>query len=168
MVFKASLDGIAKAFSTVFTLLLVAVVLWQIYLFIDTPQLNSIIASVFLLAILLVPYYYHPIKYYVDAEKVIIKRPFKSVNINKKEIKNVRLVHEQEMKGTLRSFGVAGLYGYFGRYSNLKMGSMLWYATQRRNYVLIQTQDKNYILTPNNPQLFVQQLSLNKSSYNKT
>lgn len=159
MVFKASLDGIAKFFSTVFTLLIAGVILWQVYLFISSPQLNSVIASVFLLATLLIPYHHHPIKYVVEAEQVMIKRPFSDVIIDRKEIESVRVVEQQEMKGTLRSFGVAGLYGYFGRFSNLKIGSMLWYATQRRNYVLLRAQGKNYIVTPDNPREFVQQLS---------
>lgn len=160
MVFRASLDGVAKTFSTVFTLLLLGVVLWQVYLYIDSPQLNSIIASTILLAILFVPYYHHPIRYFIDSKHVIIQRPFKSARINKRKIESARILQPQEMKDTLRSFGVAGLYGYFGRFSNRNLGSMLWYATQRQNYVLIQTQDKNYILTPDNPQEFVRQLSL--------
>ncbi len=160
MVFKASLDGIAKAFSTVFTLLLVAIIVWQVYHFIQAPQLNAVIASAFLLAILLVPFYHHPIKYSISANQVIVKRPFRSVYIHRGDILSVSVLNEHDMKDTLRSFGIAGLYGYFGRYSNLKIGSMHWYATQLRNYVLIQTQDKNYILTPDNPQEFVRQLSL--------
>jgi hypothetical protein len=160
MVFRASLDGVAKVFSTVFTLLLLGVVLWQVYLYIDSPQLNSIIASTILLAILFVPYYHHPFRYYIDSGQVTIQRPFRSVRINKRKIEHVRVVQPQEMKDTLRNFGVAGLYGYFGRFSNRNLGSMLWYATQRKNYVLIQTQDKNYILTPDNPHEFVRLLNL--------
>lgn len=161
MMFKASLDRVAKAFSTVFTLLLLGVIFWQVYLFIETPQSNSVVASLFLLCILLIPYYYHPINYCIQTEQVIIRRPFKNVVVNKDEIKCARVVDQQEMKGTLRSFGVTGLYGYFGRFSNLKMGSMKWFATQRRNYVLIQTRDcKNYILTPNQPEAFIKQLNL--------
>jgi hypothetical protein len=160
MVFKASLDGIAKTFSTVFTLLLMGVVLWQVYLYIDSPQLNSIIASTILVALLLATYYHHPIKYFIDSEQVTIQRPFRSAQINKRKIESVRVLQPQEMKDTLRSFGVAGLYGYFGTFSNRNIGSMLWYATQRQNYVLIQTQDKNYILTPDNPHEFVQELKL--------
>lgn len=141
MVFKASLDGVAKAFSTVFTLLLLGVIFWQIFLFIEAPQSNSIIASLFLLGILLIPFYYHPIHYCIQAEQVIIRRPFKNIVVNRDEIESVRMVNKHEMKGTLRSFGVAGLYGYFGKFSNLELGSMLWYATQRRNYVLVKTRD---------------------------
>ena len=161
MVFKASLDGIAKVFSILFTLLLLSIVVWQIYIFYNTPQLNSVKAVLFLLAILLVPYFYHPLNYHIEAEEVVIRRPFNKVLIRRSEIESVKMVDQQDMKGTLRSFGVAGLYGYYGRFSNLKIGSMLWYATQRRNYILIQTKGSNtYILTPDKPNDFVQQLAI--------
>lgn len=162
MVFKASLDGIAKVFSILFTLLLLSIVVWQIYVFYETPQLNSVKAVLFMLAVLLIPYFYHPLNYHIGAEEVVIRRPFNKVLIRRSEIESIKIVDKQDMKGTLRSFGVAGLYGYYGRFSNLKIGSMLWYATQRRNYVSIQTKDnKIYILTPDKPNDFVQQLANN-------
>ncbi|WP_439880684.1 PH domain-containing protein [Pontibacter sp. MBLB2868] len=167
MIFKASLDGVAKAFSTVYTLLIFGVIFWQVFIFFEVPQSNSVIASLFLLGILLVPYCYHPINYCIQAERVVIRRPLKNVVIRKREIERVRMVDRHEMKGTLRSFGVAGLYGYFGKFSNLEIGSMLWYATQKRNYVLIQTRDnKHYILTPDQPEDFIQQLKLSYTTPN--
>lgn len=110
---------------------------------------------------LLVPYYFHPIAYVIEAEQILIRRPFDQVVILKNEIAEIRMVDRKEMKGTIRSFGVGGLYGYFGKFSNLKLGSMLWYATQRKNYSLIQTRNaKKYILTPDNPVDFLQQLKM--------
>jgi hypothetical protein len=158
MKFKASFDWIAKVFSTLFSLIIISIVLYQMYVFYNTRQPDSVIGSFFLLAILFVPFVYHPLNYLITGNQIIIRRPLKNVIIQKHKIGNVKIVDQQNMKGTLRSFGVAGLFGYYGRFSNLKIGSMLWFATQRKNYVLIQTNDdKNYILTPDNPNEFVKQ-----------
>jgi hypothetical protein len=158
MKFKASFDWIAKVFSTLFSLIIISIVLYQMYVFYNTRQPDSVIGSFFLLAIIFVPFVYHPLNYLITGNQIIIRRPLKNVIIQKHKIENVKIVDQQNMKGTLRSFGVAGLFGYYGRFSNLKIGSMLWFATQRKNYVLIQTNDdKNYILTPDNPNEFVKQ-----------
>jgi hypothetical protein len=53
------------------------------------------------------------------------------------------------MRGTIRTFGVGGLFGYFGKFHTPNIGHITFYATQRVNKVLIVTkQGKKIILTP--------------------
>ena len=60
------------------------------------------------------------------------------------------------MYGVIRTFGVGGLFGYYGQFYNSKIGSMTWYATRQNNTVLVRTIDnKNIVLTPDEPEKFV-------------
>jgi hypothetical protein len=72
------------------------------------------------------------------------------------DIKSIELLDKESLKGTIRTFGVGGLFGYWGKFSNNKIGVMTWYATKRENAVLITTfSNKKVLLTPDNPELFV-------------
>ncbi len=63
------------------------------------------------------------------------------------------------MKWTIRTFGVGGLFGYYGEFVNWKLGNMTWYATRRDKTVLIETvDDKKLIVTPDEPEAFIKQL----------
>lgn len=50
---------------------------------------------------------------------------------------------------TIRTFGVGGLLGYFGKFYTPQIGHMTFYATQRTNRILIvDKQGKKFLLTP--------------------
>ena len=63
---------------------------------------------------------------------------------------------KKKLSWAVRIFGVSGLFGYWGKFSNTKLGSMTWYSTRRNNAVLITTiYNKKIVLTPNEPEKFV-------------
>ncbi|MBS4044542.1 MAG: hypothetical protein KGZ59_12085 [Chitinophagaceae bacterium] len=80
------------------------------------------------------------------------------IKLLKSEIISVGQLEKEKLKGTIRTFGVGGLFGYFGKFYNNKIGVMTLYATRRSNYVLIKTSaNKKIILTPDNPEDFVKE-----------
>lgn len=80
--------------------------------------------------------------------------------MDKSQIMSAALLDEESLKGSIRTFGVGGLFGYFGKYFNRTLGSMTWYATRKDNFVLILTNDdKKIILTPNEPDKFLANLN---------
>lgn len=76
----------------------------------------------------------------------------KDVVIERNDIADIRQLAPEQLSGSIRTFGVGGLFGYFGKFSNPKLGSMTWYATRRDKAILIITNDnKRLLLTPDEP-----------------
>lgn len=61
--------------------------------------------------------------------------------------------------GSIRTFGIGGLFGYIGYFKNSILGSYKAYATNSEKAVLIETSDKPIIVTPDDPDLFVKNLN---------
>jgi hypothetical protein len=84
-----------------------------------------------------------------------------NIKILRTDIKTVEHIDKNDLKWSIRIFGVGGLFGYWGKFRNKKMGSMTWYATRRNNVVLVTTiHQKKIILTPNEPEKFVTAFNL--------
>ena len=80
---------------------------------------------------------------------MIIHRAIKNRVIKISEIIEIKTVDSNDLSGTIRTFGNGGLFGYYGKYYNSKFGNMIWYVTQRRNRILIETnQGKKIIISP--------------------
>lgn len=61
------------------------------------------------------------------------------------------------MLGSIRTFGVGGLFCYLGYFKNRVLGQYKAYATHRKRTVLLTTQDKDQIIvSPDDPDSFVQ------------
>jgi len=57
---------------------------------------------------------------------------------------------------SVRTFGVGGLFGYFGKFWNKEYGNMTWYATRRDKAIMIITKEnKKIILTPDEVEKFI-------------
>ena len=98
--------------------------------------------------------------YVLTNDNLVIHRLFNDIIIKRKDILTVREVSKIDMGLTIRTFGVSGLFGYFGKFSNSKIGKLTMYATRRNNSVLIETGTKKIILTPDNPLELVNQLKI--------
>lgn len=91
---------------------------------------------------------------------IIVNRLILPFKINRKEIAKCSIVSKKEMSGTYRTFGNGGLFGYTGYFRNTKFGNMRWFATQRKNYVLIEKSNgKKIVITPDIPEDFIEALN---------
>jgi hypothetical protein len=97
-------------------------------------------------AILLVCWLYSPAYYSINNNELIIHRPGPNRRISINTIESVHSVSKEEMNGTIRSFAVGGLFGYFGRFMVPKFGSVNVYATRMSNLILVRTRDGEKIL----------------------
>lgn len=150
----------AKVITILITALFAAIIIGQILLIKDGVKAIPIITIVSLLLIYFGTLLFKPINYSLTNNELIIHRPLKNKNIDRNKIHSVNLIDKEELKGTIRTFGVGGLFGYWGSFANKKIGAMTWYATRRNNAVLIETSDnKKIILTPNEPEKFVAALN---------
>jgi hypothetical protein len=61
------------------------------------------------------------------------------------------------MRGSIRSFGNGGLFGFYGRFRNSTLGSYRAYATNNDNAVVLDVEGTGYVvLTPDAPDAFVE------------
>ncbi|MEO6285750.1 MAG: PH domain-containing protein [Dyadobacter sp.] len=165
MTYKASWDNATKIITVAITVFFIAII---IATFMDDGG-NSVAGryfiAVMIVAIYAVCYALRPVHYIVTKDKLIIHRPVSDVSLSREQMESVELLDDKMLKWTFRTFGVGGLFGYFGKFANSKLGSMTWYATRRRKTVLIKTsQGKSIIVTPDDADDFVNQFEVHHTA----
>ncbi len=155
MKFKASLDKLSIGISIGVGVLFVLIILLQVGASLQGNFIAAMVTGIFFSAIFLLSYLYHAREYTVSSSQLIINRPISNVVIERTAIQSVRIVSSSEMGAVIRTFGVGGLFGYFGKFASSSIGKMTWYATRRDHYVLIRlTSGENIIVTPDETQEF--------------
>ncbi|HEY0770655.1 MAG TPA: PH domain-containing protein [Sphingobacteriaceae bacterium] len=163
MVYKASLDTKAKTI-TVFIFLLFTYLGYKSIIGIQHSQdlKTTLIHSGILLlfcCIFLGCYLFAPKSYRIDNTSLTIVRTISDKKIMLTDIQEVRTVEDGEMGAGIRTFGVGGLFGYYGRFSLQKAGNVILYASQTINNIFIRTnQGKQLIITPDDKDGFIQEL----------
>lgn len=157
MTFKASLDNLTKGITVCVTLIILFGILTELSLYFTHNSRSGLFVAIIIFAVYVFAYAYHPVAYELKGDTLIIKRPFSNVVINKSDIQNVALVDVEKVnRNTIRTCGVGGLFGYYGRFANPELGGMTWYATNTKNTVLIcLCNNKKIVLTPDEPESFV-------------
>ncbi|RZL06291.1 MAG: hypothetical protein EOO89_24595 [Pedobacter sp.] len=160
MIFKTSLDKTAIVITIGVTILFAVIIAGQFAFIKNAEHSTPIYTTVGLVLIYLLAFTFRPIDYLITAEEVVIRRPLKNVRIKRLDIAHIELVDKTVMIGSVRTFGVGGLFGYYGSFANLSLGSMTWYTTRRDTAVLLKTRThKKIILTPNEPERFIAQFN---------
>lgn len=103
-----------------------------------------------LLVIMVVTYFCIPRKIIVtDTDIVLYNHGFKR-KIPKCDILKARSVTAKDRNGLWRKFAVEGVWGYCGIYASKIHKNLYIYASQNKNWILIETERKNYIVSPEN------------------
>lgn len=153
MKFKASLDKTAIIISSIISILLGLSILYKFNLPI----------TFMLLTIYLICWYLKPLSFDINEDEIIIRRWFKSVHINKSEIESLDLIEKNRIRGSIRTFGVGGLFGWYGKFNNDELGSMTWYLTRRDRPILITTKSgKKILLSPDDTEGFLKEFHSSK------
>jgi hypothetical protein len=159
MLFKASLDNLAKGMSIAILILFLGIGASMVYN-LDPTNPNEIplwaaflIESIFL-GIYLFCYLYAPQAYLVESDRIKIIRPIDKVDITFNNISSIRLVDKSEIKTLIRTFGVGGLFGYYGHYYSSSLGKLTLYNTQRKNLLLIEQKvGRKILLSPDDTRM---------------
>ena len=113
-----------------------------------------------LILILVITYGFSPKAYALEDRQLIIYRPFHRKFYSTTDMKTVSIVGKKDMPRSIRVFGVGGLFGYFGLFRNSRYGTMIWYATRRDQFVVIERSNgRTIVLTPDDPNSFVQEIN---------
>lgn len=73
----------------------------------------------------------------ISSKKIVILRRFKNVAIFSYQVQSVEALPKNALRGAIRTFGVGGLFGYYGNYYTTRIGSFKLYATSFDNLFLI-------------------------------
>ena len=161
MTYKTSLDNLSKVTTIAITILFAAIIIGQIFLIKNEGKAVPLITTFTLLVIYFGTFSFRPINYRLTDDELIIHRPLSDIKINRNEIKSVEQLDKEKLAWAWRIFGVGGLFGYWGKFTNSKMGSMTWYSTRQNKAVLINTiYDKKIVITPDEPERFIAEFNL--------
>lgn len=75
--------------------------------------------------------------------------------IKKETILEIKSIDYQRIKGSVRNFGIGGMFGFTGTFSNKEFGEMSWFITRTDRLLMIKTLKQTIILSPNDVQLFL-------------
>ena len=158
MIYKASLDKLAKWTTILVFMTLIIIGLKSIVELLNSPKTTEEIAIhcalLFLFFVILFSsWLFSPQSYNINENALIIHRKISDISIDFDSIEFIEHLTSQQIKGTIRTFGVGGLFGYFGKFHVPKIGSCTFYSSQRKNLILIKTNKKKYIITPDEIQL---------------
>src|SRR6266498_2011336 len=160
MTYKTSLDKTAIVITIAVTILFAVIIGGQYSIIKDAGRAVPIYTTTVCLLIYFLAFAFRPVNYVVTKDELIVRRPLLNVHIKRADIKSVELIDKNKIRGSIRTFGVGGLFGYYGSFANSSLGRMTWYATRRDKPVLVKTtDDKKIIFTPNDPGKFVTELS---------
>ena len=113
-----------------------------------------VIALPIFIAIALYTEGYSPQRLEVSASQITILRRYNSVTIPRSAILSITPLTKQDMRWTTSMGGCGGLYGYFGTFTNRRLGQFTMYATAMENLYLITTADgKKCVINCSEPQL---------------
>src|SRR5258708_2546352 len=151
MEYKASLDTLAKVITLcVFVVLALIGRMSVKALFVAGGDTVLVLfhSGIILLFILIIAfsYLFSTQSYAVENGNLIIKRPIGDRIISINDVVEIHPVEKGEMTGTIRTFGVGGLFGYYGKYYNKRFGSLTLYTTQRHNRIFIRTKSGDKII----------------------
>ena len=98
MIYKTSLDNVAKAITIGVTILFAAIILAPYFFSINEGKGASILTAVFLLLVYGFVYALRPINYELTPDSLIIQRLFMSVKIERNQIIKVVLLEKGNTK----------------------------------------------------------------------
>jgi Bacterial PH domain len=154
--FTTSLDKFNKITTIIFSVILISVLAPGFFISPENGQDIFKYAAIPLIIVFVIVYLLRPNNYSISSDKLLIHRIFKDVVIDRNSIQSVQEIDESKVENSIRTFGVGGLFGNFGKFWNGKLGNMTWYVTRKNNFVLVETKDqKKIILTPDKPEEFV-------------
>ena len=157
--FTTSLDKFNKITTIIVSIIVIGIGISSFFLSPENGQDIMKITAIPIVLVCIITYLFRPNDYSVSSDKLLIHRILGNVEINRTNIQSVQEIDESLVKNSLRTFGVGGFFGSFGKFWNGKLGNMTWYVTRGNNFVLIETKDhKKIILTPDKPEAFVASL----------
>ena len=164
MYFDALWDRMLKIITyAVVAFFVIETIVIAVVMFITTPQTVALPVTALLVLcntlILVLTYLYAPQGFLIDETGITVMRKHAPVHIAIGTVQTASRIERDRFMKSTRTFGNGGLFGYYGSFRNKDLGSFKLYATHRDCGVFIKA-DKNYVLTPERPDEFVEVVRL--------
>jgi hypothetical protein len=137
------------------TLLILGSAFFSLLLFIKDGSAISFVIAILLVIIYVITYLYHPKNYFVGKDELVITRAAGKIVIPKKTIQEVSVIDRDLLSGSMRTFGVGGLFGNFGKFTNSTFGVMTWYVRRMDQLILITTDSERILVSPDDMDGFI-------------
>jgi hypothetical protein len=95
--------------------------------------------------------------YIISGNSLIVQRIFWNNVLELSDLVSID-VNPEAMSKSIRTFGNGGLFSFSGKYRNKALGPYRAFATKIENSVVLKFPDKTVVVTPDNPQLFVERI----------
>jgi hypothetical protein len=96
--------------------------------------------------------------YTIDPNELLIRRLLWATRLPLAGLKSAEVM-PQAMRGSLRLFGNGGLFSITGLYRNRALGRYRAFVTHLQNTVVLRFQKKTVVISPENPERFVAEIS---------
>ncbi|CAM3334198.1 hypothetical protein FLLO111716_04800 [Flavobacterium longum] len=140
----------------------IMLILGLVLFFLNAPMLFAmenadglIFPAAILLLVFGVSYYFSIKKYEVLPGQIVVHRPFDKVVIRADGLVATR-VEKKDIRFSIRTFGIGGIFSFTGTFWNRKFGAMTWYVTDMARAVLLTDPRTNKtIISPDDPEKFI-------------
>lgn len=149
--YTLSLDILAKIITIGILLLFLILGFSNIQKILQEPEstATSWWILIICIAVPLFSWLYAPKSYQITQTALIIIRPVKNKKILFSEITQVQVLERGKQGFNIRTFGVGGLFGYFGRFYASKLGSFRLYGSRRNHQILLEgKKGEKIVITP--------------------
>ena len=95
----------------------------------------------------------------VERGAVHVLRALRPVSIPIAAVRAVGALPPRPLRGMLRLGGSGGLFGFYGRFWNRRLGAFRLYATRLEGLVRLDTDAERFVLSPGDPERFLAELA---------
>ena len=160
MFFEAPWDKMLKTVTyAVVAFLVLETIVIAVALFLTASQTTALLITGLIvlcnIVIIMFSYLFAPQGFLIEETGITVVRKAAPVLIEIGKIENISCIERDRFMKSTRIFGNGGLFGYYGSFRNKELGSFKLYGTHRNFGVLIEA-EKNFVLTPDRPDEFVE------------
>lgn len=116
---------------------------------------RSVVIAFLLFLVICLTYAYSARGYACEGRSVLVKRLVGDVTIPLDGLREARATTKDDFRGCMRLWGSGGLFGYYGLFRTTKLGKSTWYVTNRKNAVVLVTESKTVLLSPDDVPSFL-------------
>ncbi len=141
----------------VVTALVFVMTVFFVFLFFSFKEFPPYVMAL-LPVVLLISWGFSVRGYSIEHGTLLIQRPFFSKSIQLGQ--DLSVTRDPEAgKGAVKVAGNGGLFGYYGSFRSKRLGSFTVYATDWKFGVVVKTGGKTFVVTPDEPDMFISRLT---------
>ena len=155
--FDAPWGTMLKVISTLVTVLLLGIFGGMAFFNHASTAITKVIYTAIPLLIMFISFLFTVRGYTISGNTLRIRRLLWDSDIDISMLSSVDY-DPKAMTGSIRTLGNGGLYSFSGKFKSGKLGSFKVYVTDFKNCVIIKRTGGTFVVSPENPELFVEVL----------